>query len=161
MELQRLIIQRPLEFGSILHLKELIPVFHRWIQQQLIKDHLLIDVGDYLHLKRDPKLLLVAHEGTFSVIYSPEGLALQYQRRRPISGMFTQRLEKIWNTLQLASRLLEQETALEVKFTSKPIVSESLSTNSSGPKQLRMLPRFWKKQFERLSGRKRGCQDSL
>ena len=52
MELQRLIIQRPLEFGSILHLKELIPVFHRWIQQQLIKDHLLIDVGDYLHLKQ-------------------------------------------------------------------------------------------------------------
>ena len=143
MELQRLIIQRPLESGSRLDLNELIPVFHRWIQQQLIKDHLLIDVGDYLHLKRDPKLLLVAHEGTFSVIYSPEGLVLQYQRRRPISGMFTQRLEKIWNTLQLASRLLEQETALEGKIHFEAnrfriIVNELLwtETTENAPKVL-------------------------
>ena len=44
MELQRFIIQKSLVTETEPDLKQLIPVFHRWIQQQEIEGHLLIDV---------------------------------------------------------------------------------------------------------------------
>lgn len=112
MELQRLIIQNPMTSDSFLELEELIPVFHRWIQEQLVEDHLLIDVGDYLHLTPHAKILLVAHEATIAVSREKEGLCMQYQRRRPIPGRFSERLAKIRNDAEKIRGLLEREPLL-------------------------------------------------
>ena len=60
-----------------------IPVFHRWIQGQVFEDHLLIDVHNYSHVKDGPGILLVAHEGQFSLSFDEVEPALFYVRRRP------------------------------------------------------------------------------
>ena len=120
MELQRFIIQKSLVTETEPDLKQLIPVFHRWIQQQEIEGHLLIDVGDYLHLRHDPRLLLVAHEVTLGVIRSDTRTFLQYQRRRPSPDSLSQRILQGWSTLQQASDLLEQESELNPKFCFQP-----------------------------------------
>jgi hypothetical protein len=40
----------------------LIPIYHHWIQNHSIPDHLLIDVADYEHVPEGPGTVLVAHE---------------------------------------------------------------------------------------------------
>ena len=47
--------------------RELVPVFHRWIQTGAIPGHLLVDVADYDHVPEGPGILLVAHEGNLGI----------------------------------------------------------------------------------------------
>ena len=65
-----------------------IPVFHRWIQGQVFEDHLLIDVHNYSHVKDGPGILLVAHEGQFSLSFDevepPENNGQGSSKKAPI-----------------------------------------------------------------------------
>ena len=47
--------------------RDYIPLFHGWIQEKIIPDHLLIDVADYSHIPDGPGIMLIAHEGHFSL----------------------------------------------------------------------------------------------
>ena len=47
-------------------LDAIIPIFQRWIQQQTV-ENMLIDVADYKHVPEGPGILLIAHEGDYSV----------------------------------------------------------------------------------------------
>jgi hypothetical protein len=66
-----------------INLRDFIPVFHGWIQQQNIAGHLLIDVHDYSHVHHGPGILLVAHEGHFSMDMAEGRLGLVYIRKQP------------------------------------------------------------------------------
>ena len=57
-----------------------IPVFHSWIQQHALKDHLLIDVADYKHVKSGPGTVLVSHEANLSTDLAGDRLGLLYAR---------------------------------------------------------------------------------
>ena len=46
-----------------IRLEDFIPIFHGWIQKQMLDGHLLIDIHDYSHIHHGPGILLVAHEG--------------------------------------------------------------------------------------------------
>src|SRR5258707_1083897 len=41
---------------------EFVPIFHHWIQNQSLPNHLLIDVADYAHVPAGPGTLIVASE---------------------------------------------------------------------------------------------------
>ena len=41
--------------------QEFVPVFHSWIRNKNLKDHLMIDVADYNHLPDGPGTILVTH----------------------------------------------------------------------------------------------------
>ena len=64
-------------------LTEFIPVFHEWIQKQIIKDHLLIDTHNYSHMHEGPGILLVAHQGNFSIDTADDRMGLLYYRKQP------------------------------------------------------------------------------
>jgi hypothetical protein len=64
-------------------LREFIPVFHGWIQQQALPGHLLIDVHDYSHVHHGPGILLVAHEANISVDEAEGRRGLVYIRKQP------------------------------------------------------------------------------
>jgi hypothetical protein len=104
-------------------LRDFIPVFHGWIQQQKIADHLLIDVHDYSHVHNGPGILLVAHEGNFSVDQEGGRLGLFYYRKQPLQCGLEANLKSALQTVLQACKLLESEPKLDgLKFDTKEIL---------------------------------------
>jgi len=94
-------------------IRDFIPVFHGWIQQQKIGGHLLIDVHDYSHVHEGPGILLVGHEGNFSMDQAEGRLGLVYCRKQPVADA----LKVVFETAQAACRLLETDAKLNgIKF---------------------------------------------
>ncbi len=112
MELQRLGVKFFLHQSSQLELDDLVPVFHSWIQKKVVGDHILVDVHNYSHVPRGPGILLVAHEGNFSMDSGDGRLGLFYYRKQPLEGSLESRLGHIFETTLQAARLLEEESRL-------------------------------------------------
>ena len=89
-------------------LHEFIPVFQGWIRQQKIGGHLLIDVHDYSHVHNGPGILLVGHEGNFSIDQADGRFGLVYYRKQPVADP----LRTAFESAQTACRLLEAEPRL-------------------------------------------------
>jgi hypothetical protein len=70
--------------GDRIDLTELIPIFHEWIQKQVIEGHMLIDVHNYSHMHDGPGILLVAHEGNFNVDFTDSRMGFVYYRKQPV-----------------------------------------------------------------------------
>jgi hypothetical protein len=87
---------------------DFIPVFQTWIQGQVISDHLLIDVHNYSHIHNGPGILLVAHEGNFSIDAAAGRTGLLYYRKQPGGDMLKTALQ--------ACALLESEPVLGGKI---------------------------------------------
>ena len=96
---------------AVLSPRDVIPVFHRWIQTRAV-DGMLIDVADYTHLPTGPLVLLVAHEGRYVLDRGDDRLGLQYMRTQPLAGSLETRLRTLAGTLVRAARLLEGEATL-------------------------------------------------
>ncbi len=98
---------------------EFVPVFHRWIQEHALEDHMLIDVADYAHVAAGPGSLLVTHEANIHMDRSDNRLGLLYFRKTALPGTFADRLRQVAaNTLKVAV-LLEQEPALNGRLKFK------------------------------------------
>ena len=113
MELYKLGVKIFAKNPEVVDLHEFIPVFHDWIRQQKIAGHLLIDVHDYSHVQSGPGILLVAHEGNFSMDGADGRLGLAYYRKQPVADA----LRTVVEAAQAAGRLLEAEPGLNgLKF---------------------------------------------
>jgi len=121
-DLHRIALKVFLTDDSNLDARDVIPVFHRWIQTQAV-DGLLIDVADYTHLPTGPSVLLVAHEGQYALDRTDGRLGLQYTRTRPLEGSLAERLGGLGRTLVQAARLLETDATLPgpVRFAGNEI----------------------------------------
>jgi hypothetical protein len=109
--------------SQAVNLRDFIPVFHGWIQQQKVADHQLIDVHDYSHVNNGPGILLVAHEGNFSMDQEGGRLGLFYYRKRPLQGGFEANLNSVTEIALQACKLLESEPKLDgLKFDTKEIL---------------------------------------
>ena len=62
MQLQHVNVKLLIQNGEGASLEPLIPVFHGWIENQVAKDELLIDVADYSHVPAGPGIVLIGHE---------------------------------------------------------------------------------------------------
>jgi hypothetical protein len=87
MELYKLGIKFFAFAGQRVDLKEFIPIFHEWIQKQIIKDHLLIDVHNYSHIHEGPGILLVAHQGNFNVDFIDGRMGFVYYRKQSVPNL--------------------------------------------------------------------------
>ena len=67
MDLQKFGIKLYLNTNASYKLSDFIPVFHNWIQEKVVSDHLLIDVADYSHIPDGPGVMLISHEGHYSL----------------------------------------------------------------------------------------------
>ena len=111
-ELQRIGLKLFAADGVALPPRELVAVFHRWIQTQAIRDQLLIDVADYAHVPEGPGVMLVAHEGNFSLDLGAGRMGLAYNRKTAAAGTLTDRLRNIAGTVLDACSRLEAEPSL-------------------------------------------------
>jgi hypothetical protein len=111
-ELQRIGLKLFAADGVAVEPRELVPIFHRWIQTRAIAGQLLIDVADYSHVPDGPGVLLVAHEGNFSLDLGGARMGLAYNRKTPAAGARGERLRAIARTVLEACRRLEDDPVL-------------------------------------------------
>lgn len=116
MELHRLGVKFFAADPASIRLEEFIPLFHSWIQRQAIPGHLLIDVHDYSHMHNGPGILLVAHEGNFSIDSMDGRLGLMYFRKTPTSLPAAGHIAAVLGSALDACRLLEKETDVRLKM---------------------------------------------
>ena len=124
MQLQRLGVKFFVENPSSVEIRDLIPIFHSWIQKQIVENHLLIDLHDYSHVSRGPGILLVAHEGNFSMDLEDNRLGLFYYRKQPISGSLEDRFKTIFRVALQGCQLIETQPELEgrVRFKTDEVL---------------------------------------
>jgi hypothetical protein len=99
--------------GARVHAKELIPVFHGWIQRGAVADELLIDVASYEHVVDGPGVMLIGHEGQYGYDQGKGQDGLLYsQRRARIEGGAREALAYSLRHALSACALLERDEAL-------------------------------------------------
>jgi len=113
---ERLQLKLYLEPSAHFELEALIPVFHRFIREQLIKE-LMIDVVDYSHVPAGPGVVLIGHAADFYVGELDGALGLVYSRKRGGPGPES-RLEDALRRLVNTARLLEQDSTVKLRFKS-------------------------------------------
>jgi hypothetical protein len=97
-------------------LEPFIAIFHRWIRDGKLADHLLIDVADYRHVPKGPGIMLIAHEAHVALDAEDGQLGILYVRKRDVPGDPTAKfLEALRNVAEIA-RGIEAEAALGGAF---------------------------------------------
>ena len=97
---------------------ELVPVFHRWIQERALGE-ILIDVADYSHVQQGPGVLLICHAANYGFEPGPPSAGLRYLHKRPGEADFSVRLDGAVRAVLRAARMLEQapELAGRLRFS--------------------------------------------
>jgi len=103
---------------------EFVPVFHRWIQQHAIADHLLIDVADYAHVPAGPGTLVVASEANIHMDRNENQLGLLYQRKLPAKGATT--------FAEQLAYVIKQALAVAKKMENEPEFAGRLKFKTDG-----------------------------
>ena len=120
MELQKFGIKLFFKPNGSYPSKDFIPVFHNWIQTNSVPEHMLIDVIDYSHIPDGPGIMLIAHEGHFSLDKEKNMPGLLYLRKAKIDGDFQKRFEFVFATLLNTAKLLHNnEIGTNVDFETK------------------------------------------
>ena len=102
--------------GEDFPLLDVIPIFHRWIQSDAVPG-LLIDVADYSHVPNGPGVILVSHEGIYSLDETGSRRGLAYCARFPPSETLGECLRWAWRAAVSACVLLERETDGRIRFS--------------------------------------------
>lgn len=118
MNSHKIVVKLFIEDPSRIDVHEFVPIFHSWIQQRLVPDHLLIDVADYAHVHHGPGTLLVTHEANFYTDQGEGRLGLMYARKQPFPGTFIDRLRQAFIATLEACKRLETDPRLagRIKF---------------------------------------------
>src|SRR5688572_23787441 len=72
---------------------DLIPVYHRWIQQHAFPEALPIDVADYSHVPVGPGVMLIGHHADISLDNRQNRVGMLYNRRTILNGSFADKLK--------------------------------------------------------------------
>jgi hypothetical protein len=115
MQLQHVNVKLLVQSGGAARLEPLIPVFHNWIETQN-GDELLIDVADYTHVPAGPGVVLIGHEGNYSVDNTDNRLGVRYNRKAALDGGNQECLAQAARAALTACRRLEGEPHLDGKF---------------------------------------------
>ena len=117
MELQKFGIKLFLDANGSYFSKDFIPVFHSWIQDKIVADNLVIDVADYSHIPDGPGIMLIAHEGHFSLDQENLKPGIMYMRKTELEGSFKVRFKKVLSTvIEAADRLHNNNINKEINF---------------------------------------------
>jgi hypothetical protein len=96
-----------------------IPVFHRWIQNNVTGD-MLIDVADYRHVPEGPGVMLVAHEAHYALDNTDGRLGLLYNRRVAESGDTRTKLRQAHDAALAACTRLAEEPEFQGRLKFNP-----------------------------------------
>jgi hypothetical protein len=115
MESHKLCVKLFADGAAGLPLGAFVPVFHGWIRDQSLPEHLLIDVADYAHVPGGPGTVLVAHEANIHFDRADGAPGLLYVRKQPVAAAgrsFRRRLASVFRAALQAAEKLQAEPAL-------------------------------------------------
>src|ERR1022692_3108596 len=115
MQLQHVNVKLLVQNPEKIDLEPLIPIFHEWIQDQ-IPGELLLDIADYRHVPSGPGVVLIGHEGDYSVDNTDNRLGVRYNRKAPLDGSNEDRMMQAVRAAFTACGRLEAEPSLGGKF---------------------------------------------
>ncbi len=119
MDFRKINIKVYLGKGDELPLRQLIPVFHRYIQKNLLEG-MLIDVAEYTHVHHGPGVLLIAHEGNYSLDETDGKRGMLYNQKRSESIGGKENLKNSLRRALMACDLLEKEPDLKAGLKFNP-----------------------------------------
>ncbi|MBV8804423.1 MAG: hypothetical protein JO042_05235 [Sinobacteraceae bacterium] len=90
---------------------KLIPIYHRWIQQNALED-LLIDVADYSHVPAGPGVMLIAHEGNYALDETGHERGVVYYSKHELTGELPERFARVARKALRAAQLMSEDTEL-------------------------------------------------
>ena len=93
-----------------------IPVFHRWIRENVVAGELLMDVADYKHILDGPAILLIGHSADYIIDMSDGKPGLLYVRKRDIGTDLSEALEITLARALNGVKLAETDEELEGKL---------------------------------------------
>jgi hypothetical protein len=115
MNLQHINVKLLVENPGAANLDPLLPVFHDWIQKQVCEE-LLLDVADYRHVPAGPGVVLIGHEGNYSVDNADDRLGVRYNRKAALDGSNQDHLIQATRAALTACQRLETDPRLESKL---------------------------------------------
>ena len=122
MEFQHVNVKLFVKNAEQVDLETLVPVFHGWIQKQG-SGELLLDVADYRHVPSGPGVVLIGHQGNYSLDNAGGRLGVRYNRKAPLEGTNHDRLAQATQAALSACRRLEAEPSLagSIQFDGREI----------------------------------------
>jgi hypothetical protein len=115
MQLQHINVKVLVQNPGDVDLEPLIPVFHGWIQDQA-PGELLLDIADYRHVPAGPGVILIGHEGDYSVDNIDNRMGVRYNRKATLAGTNEDRLKQATREALTACRRLEEDPRLGGKL---------------------------------------------
>jgi len=115
MELQHVNVKLLVNDPQGFDLERLVPVFHAWIQDKAFGERLL-DIADYRHVPEGPGVILIGHEGDYSVDNTDGRLGVRYNRKAALEGSNGDRLRQAARAALTACQRLETEASLGGKL---------------------------------------------
>ncbi len=115
MQLQHVNVKLLVKNPDEVPLEPLIPVFHSWIQGQVLGE-LLLDVADYRHVPAGPGVVLIGHQANYSVDDTDDRLGVRYNRKAELDGGNQDALRQAARASLIACQRLEGEPSLERKL---------------------------------------------
>ena len=100
-------------------IESFVPLFHNWIQEDRIPNHIMVDVVDYKHILDGPGIMLIAHEGHFSLDFENNELGLLYMRKTQLGDNVSETLsaiQAIQQILDFAVELIKIDSAIGEKI---------------------------------------------
>jgi hypothetical protein len=94
-----------------LDILKLIPVYHRWIQQNALED-LLIDAADYSHVPAGPGVMLIAYEGNYALDETGHERGVLYYSKNKLTGELSERLARVAGKALKAAQLMSADAEL-------------------------------------------------
>jgi hypothetical protein len=98
--------------GERIEILKLIPMYHRWIQQNTLED-LLIDVADYSHVPAGPGVMLIAHEGNYALDETAHERGVLYYSKARLTGELSERITGVARKALKAAQLMSADPDLE------------------------------------------------
>ena len=108
----KLFVENP----AAVDLEELIPVFHRWIREELLEDELPIDVAGYARVPKGPGVVIICDHAHYYFDERAGRAGLRYRGRRVARGEGEEGITRAFRSLLRAAALLEKEPSLGGRY---------------------------------------------
>lgn len=128
------------ELAERIDIEAAVPVFQQWIRTGVV-DGMLIDVARYKHVPNGPGVMLIGHDGDYSVEERGERVSLRYTLKRDTPPSAADAVELALGRLQLAAAAFRRDLGLGVRDDAVEVtISDRLRAPNTPEMRTELVP---------------------